>query len=40
MTCGFDARLMDIGHRLAPSLTVRLMRYILIRSGEPMFKDI
>lgn len=40
MTCGADAKLMNIGHRTAPTLTLKLMRKILIKSGEPMFKDI
>ena len=40
LTCGADAKLMNIGHRTAPMLTLKLMRKILIKSGEPMFKDI
>ena len=40
LTCGADAKLMNIGHRTAPTLTLKLMRKILIKSGEPMFKDI
>lgn len=40
MICGADARLMNFGHRVAPTLTLKLMRKILKKSGEPMFKDI
>ena len=38
--CGSDAKLMAWSYRIAPGLTVKVMRDILRKSGEPMFRNI
>lgn len=37
---GLDAKLMAWGYRLVPGLTVRILRAVLRKSGEPMFWNI